>query len=60
MDRASIQMLRVTSGQGNSSMAVDLVSPVCYDIISAHRPILAQGIVFLSVKHSQCGWAGNM
>ena len=37
MDRASIQMLRVISGQGSSSMAADLVSPVCYDIISAYQ-----------------------
>ncbi len=37
MDKAYIQMLRVTSGQGNSSMAVDLVLPVCYDIVSAHK-----------------------
>ena len=37
MDKAYIQMLRVITGLGNFSMAVDLDSLVCYDFISAHE-----------------------
>ena len=62
MDRVSIRMLRVTIGQGSFSMAVDLVSPVCYDMIFAHEGTTlavpsgpAQGIVFLcQCADSQC------
>ena len=43
MDKAYIQMLRVTSGQGSSSMAVDLDSLVCYDIISAREGTILAG-----------------